>query len=78
MNRIENSSRRSFLRQAFGAGAFVLGARILPTPAFAALETATFSPNVFVGIKKRVLSSSKVTSFAGQKSCTLGKFLRIR
>ena len=51
MNRIENSSRRSFLRQAFGAGAFVLGARILPTPAFAALETATFSPNVFVGIK---------------------------
>jgi len=51
MNFIDNSSRRSFLRQAFGAGAFVLGARILPTPAFAALETATFSPNMFVGIK---------------------------
>jgi isoquinoline 1-oxidoreductase beta subunit len=48
---IDNSSRRSFLRRAFGAGAFVLGARILPTPAFAALETAAFSPNVFVGIK---------------------------
>ena len=48
---IDNSSRRSFLRQAFGAGAIVLGARILPAPAFAALETATFSPNLFVGIK---------------------------
>ena len=31
MTIIENSSRRSFLRQAFGAGALVLGARILPT-----------------------------------------------
>jgi isoquinoline 1-oxidoreductase beta subunit len=48
---IVNSSRRGFLKQAFGAGAFVLGARILPAPAFAALETAVFSPNVFVGIK---------------------------
>ena len=48
---IVNSSRRGFLKQAFGAGAFVLGARILPTSAFAALETAVFAPNVFVGIK---------------------------
>ncbi len=48
---IDNSSRRSFLRQAFGAGALVLGARILPTRALAALETAAFAPNVFVGIK---------------------------
>jgi isoquinoline 1-oxidoreductase beta subunit len=48
---IVNSSRRGFLKQAFGAGAFVLGARILPTSAFAALETAAFSPNMFVGIK---------------------------
>ena len=51
MNMIDNSSRRSFLRQAFGAGALVLGARILPTRALAALETAAFSPNMFVGIK---------------------------
>jgi len=48
---IVNSSRRGFLKQAFGAGAFVLGARILPAPAAAALETAVFAPNVFVGIK---------------------------
>jgi isoquinoline 1-oxidoreductase subunit beta len=51
MNMIDNSSRRSFLRQVFGAGALVLGARILPTRALAALETAAFAPNVFVGIK---------------------------
>jgi isoquinoline 1-oxidoreductase beta subunit len=48
---IDNVSRRSFLRGTFGAGALVLGARILPTSAFAALETAVFSPNMFVGIK---------------------------
>jgi len=34
---IDNVSRRSFLRGAFGAGALVLGARILPTRALAAL-----------------------------------------
>src|ERR1700682_6730935 len=51
MKTIDNSSRRTFLRQAFGAGALVLGARALPTAAFAALESAVFSPNVFVGIK---------------------------
>src|SRR5579872_2638148 len=51
MKTIDNFSRRTFLRQAFGAGALVLGARVLPTAAFAALETAVFSPNVFVGIK---------------------------
>ena len=48
---VMNSSRRGFLRQAFGAGAFVLGSRILPTAAYAALESAVFSPNIFVGIK---------------------------
>jgi len=48
---IDNSSRRGFLRQVFGTGALVLGARILPTRALAALETAVFSPNVFVGVK---------------------------
>jgi isoquinoline 1-oxidoreductase subunit beta len=51
MKTISNFSRRSFVRQSFGAGAFVLGARILPAPAAAALETAVFRPNVFVGIK---------------------------
>jgi isoquinoline 1-oxidoreductase beta subunit len=51
MNMIDNSSRRGFLRQVFGTGALVLGARILPTRALAALETAVFSPNVFVGVK---------------------------
>ena len=51
MSVIENSSRRSFLRQVFGTGALVLGARILPTRAMAALETAAFAPNVFVGVK---------------------------
>ncbi|MEI9976135.1 MAG: molybdopterin cofactor-binding domain-containing protein [Ignavibacteriota bacterium] len=51
MKTIGNFSRRSFLRHSFGAGAFVLGARVLPVPAMATLESAVFSPNVFVGIK---------------------------
>lgn len=51
MRTIGNFSRRAFLRQAFGTGALVLGARVLPTRALAALESAVFSPNVFVGIK---------------------------
>ena len=51
MRTITNVSRRGFLRQSFGAGAFVLGARVLPIPAAAALESAVFRPNVFVGIK---------------------------
>jgi isoquinoline 1-oxidoreductase subunit beta len=51
MRTITNVSRRGFLRQSFGAGAFVLGARMLPIPAAAALESAVFRPNVFVGIK---------------------------
>jgi isoquinoline 1-oxidoreductase beta subunit len=45
------SAAADFLRQSFGAGAFILGARVLPTPAAAALETAIFRPNIFVGIK---------------------------
>ncbi|HEX3748028.1 MAG TPA: molybdopterin cofactor-binding domain-containing protein [Bryobacteraceae bacterium] len=49
--KIRNCSRRRFLRQSFGAGAFVLGARYLPAPAAAALEDAVFRPNVFVGVK---------------------------
>lgn len=51
MKTIDNVSRRTFLRQVFGAGALVLGARVLPTGALSALESAVFSPNVFVGVK---------------------------
>jgi len=51
MRTVQNVSRRAFLRTTFGAGAFVLGARILPKAAVAALETAVFSPNLFVGIQ---------------------------
>lgn len=51
MKTIDNVSRCTFLHQVFGAGAFVLGARVLPSGALAALESAVFSPNVFVGVK---------------------------
>lgn len=51
MKTIDNFSRRNFLRRTFGAGALVLGARVLPTAAWAALESSVFSPNVFVGVK---------------------------
>jgi isoquinoline 1-oxidoreductase subunit beta len=51
MKTISNYSRRSFLRHSFGAGAFILGARMLPVAANAALETAIFKPNIFAGIK---------------------------
>jgi isoquinoline 1-oxidoreductase beta subunit len=51
MKTIQNVSRRGFLRSTFGAGAFILSARLLPKTAFAALESAAFSPNLFVGIK---------------------------
>lgn len=51
MKTIHNVSRRGFLRGAFGAGALVLGVRLLPKNAAAALEGAVFSPNVFVGIQ---------------------------
>jgi isoquinoline 1-oxidoreductase beta subunit len=51
MKTIYNFSRRAFLRQSFGAGALVLGARMIPAPALAALESAVFAPNVFVGVK---------------------------
>jgi isoquinoline 1-oxidoreductase beta subunit len=51
MKAIDNVSRRTFLHQVFGAGALVLGARVLPSGALAALESAVFSPNVFVGVK---------------------------
>ncbi len=54
---IENVSRRGFLQGVFSAGAFVLCARIVPHPLWAASSTApasidatTFHPGVFVGI----------------------------
>jgi hypothetical protein len=42
MKTINNFSRRTFLPQSFGAGAFVLGARFLPTPAMATHESDDF------------------------------------
>jgi hypothetical protein len=42
MKIIDNFSRRTLLRQSFGAGAFVLGARFLPTAAMAILESDEF------------------------------------
>ncbi len=48
---IRNVSRRGFLRGMFGAGAFVLGARILPKGAIAALEGSDFQPNVWLGLE---------------------------
>jgi isoquinoline 1-oxidoreductase beta subunit len=54
---IENVSRRGFLQGMFSAGAFVLCARIVPQPLWAANSTApasidatAFHPSVFVGI----------------------------
>lgn len=54
---IENVSRRGFLQGVFSAGAFVLCARIVPRPLWAASSNApasvaasTFHPSVFVGI----------------------------
>ena len=36
--KIANVSRRGFLRQSFGAGAFILGARVLPTVSYTHLD----------------------------------------
>ena len=43
MKTIDNFSRRTFLRQSSGTGAFVLGARFLPTPAMATLDSDRFT-----------------------------------
>ena len=59
--RIENVSRRGFLQGMFSAGAFVLCARMLPEPVWAAstggsvaagasIESSAFHPSIFVGI----------------------------
>lgn len=60
MNRIQNVSRRRFLKNAFGAGAFILAVRHLPPllgnspPANGQndIELAMLHPNLFVGIQK--------------------------
>lgn len=51
MSAIQNVSRRGFLRGLFGAGAFVLGAQILPDEALAALEGSDFQPNIWLGLE---------------------------
>jgi isoquinoline 1-oxidoreductase beta subunit len=53
---IENVSRRGFLQGLLGASAFVLCARVIPTPVFAdsggglTVDTTAFHPSLFVGI----------------------------
>ncbi|HEY8461826.1 MAG TPA: molybdopterin cofactor-binding domain-containing protein, partial [Blastocatellia bacterium] len=59
MNRIELVTRRNFLGGMFSAGAFVLGARLLPIEALASSDTAAagdaakaaWSPSVYLGIE---------------------------
>jgi isoquinoline 1-oxidoreductase beta subunit len=59
MNRIELVTRRSFLGGMFSAGAFVLGARLIPIDALASSDTASagdaakaaWSPSVYLGIE---------------------------
>jgi isoquinoline 1-oxidoreductase beta subunit len=60
MRQIENVSRRRFLKGAFGAGALILAVRYVPpmlaqgqaTNGQTEADTATFHPNVFVGIQQ--------------------------
>src|SRR5262249_21355893 len=59
MNRIELVTRRTFLGGMFSAGAFVLGARLLPLEALASSNTAAsgeadkaaWHPSVYLGIE---------------------------
>ncbi len=53
MNNIQNVSRRGFLKTAFAAGSFVLGARFIPEPLWASTSddaAAVFRPDIFLGI----------------------------
>jgi isoquinoline 1-oxidoreductase subunit beta len=53
MNNLQNVSRRGFLRGAFVAGTFVLGARLVPEPLWAEAPSAgpaVFQPDIFLGI----------------------------
>jgi isoquinoline 1-oxidoreductase subunit beta len=53
MNRIELVTRRTFLGGMFSAGAFVLGARLLPVEAMASTDAglAAWNPSVYLGIE---------------------------
>jgi isoquinoline 1-oxidoreductase subunit beta len=53
MNRIELVTRRTFLGGMFSAGAFVLGARLLPSEALASTDVApaAWNPSVYLGIE---------------------------
>ena len=53
MNRIELVTRRTFLGGMFSAGAFVLGARLLPVEAMASSDAglAAWNPSVYLGIE---------------------------
>lgn len=53
MNRIELVTRRTFLGGMFSAGAFVLGARLLPAEALASTDVgkAAWNPSVYLGIE---------------------------
>src|SRR6266498_7577 len=53
MNRIELVTRRTFLGGMFSAGAFVLGARLLPAEALASTDAgkAAWNPSVYLGIE---------------------------
>src|SRR5215475_1116469 len=53
MNRIELVTRRAFLGGMFSAGAFVLGARLLPAEALASTDAgkAAWNPSVYLGIE---------------------------
>jgi isoquinoline 1-oxidoreductase subunit beta len=51
MNRIERVSRREFLGGVFSAGALLLAGRVLPLDAATTNQSATFQPNVFLGIE---------------------------
>ena len=51
MNRIERVSRRGFLGSVFSAGALVLAGRVLPLHAETSSKSATFQPNLYLGIE---------------------------
>ncbi len=53
MNSVQAVSRRGFLENVFSAGAFVLGARVLPVDAIAApdADRAAWTPSVYLGLE---------------------------
>jgi isoquinoline 1-oxidoreductase beta subunit len=51
MTRIEQVSRRGFVGNLFSAGALVLAGRVLPLDAATSNKSASFQPNVYLGIE---------------------------